>query len=65
MYADEVLLTYYRESIRVGTSSRQHRAAMREEQREAAHPTTAERQHGLVRNPTDLQQGIIGRACAI
>ncbi len=53
---NKVFLTYNRESISVSTSSSQYRPSMREEHCEAAHLTAAERQHGLVRNPTDLQQ---------
>lgn len=58
----EVLLTYDRESVSVGTSSSQHRPGVREEHCEAAHLTAAERQHRLVRNPTDLERKDSGNA---
>lgn len=44
------------ESVPVGASGSQHGPGVREEQREAARLAAAERQHGLVGYPTDLQQ---------
>jgi len=54
----ELSLTDDREGIRVGAGGRQHRPGVREEHREAAHPTATERQHGLVGNPTHLKEKI-------
>lgn len=55
-FGDEALLTYDRERISVSTGSSKHCPSMREEHCEAAQLATAERQHGFVRNPTDLRQ---------
>lgn len=55
-FGDEASLTHDRERISVSTGSSKHCPSMREEQCEAAQLATAERQHGFVRNPTDLRQ---------
>lgn len=44
------------EGVSVGTGSSQHGPGVREEQREAARPATAERQQRLVGYPADLGQ---------
>lgn len=61
-YTNKVLRTHNRKSISIGTSSSQHCPSMREEHCETAHLATTEWQHGLVRNPTDLQQKDSGNA---
>lgn len=53
---NEVLPTDDGESVSVSTGGSQHRPGVREEHGEAAHLAATERQHGLVGDPTDLQQ---------
>lgn len=55
-FGDEASLTYDGERISVSAGSSKHCPSMREEHCEAAQLATAERQHGFVRNPTDLRQ---------
>lgn len=55
-FNDETSPTYNREIISVSTGSSKHCPSMREEHCEAAQLATAERKHGFIWNPTDLQQ---------
>lgn len=55
-FAHQTLPTDNGESVSVGTGGSQHRPGVREEHGEAAHLAATERQHGLVGDPTDLEQ---------